>query len=187
MKSPKEYRIRKIERYKNELPKDKVLSFFVKIATLFQLEMCGLFLADYLTDYDNAIARIAASAVFVVLDLFYANKKYSKEMRKERLETELRLQDSLNLDMAKECIKQEIDSISNRQKNSLCWSTAHFVIGTAFMILSTCGKFDIALTSLGLYEFLNSFDGVVKQMNLHESKMDLEESLELGEIREIRR
>ena len=85
MKSPKEYRIRKIERYKNELPKDKVLSFFVKIATLFQLEMCGLFLADYLTDYDNAIARIAASAVFVVLDLFYANKKYSKEMRKERL------------------------------------------------------------------------------------------------------
>ena len=78
--------------------------------------MCGLFLADYLTDYDNAIARIAASAVFVVLDLFYAKKKYSKEMRKERLETELRLQDSLNLDMAKECIKQEIDSISNRQK-----------------------------------------------------------------------
>lgn len=187
MKSPKEYRIRKIERYKNELPKDKVLSFFVKIATLFQLEMCGLFLADYLTDYDNAIARIAASAVFVVLDLFYANKKYSKEMRKERLETELRLQDSLNLDMAKECIKQEIDSISNRQKNSLCWSTAHFVIGTAFMFLSIYGKFDIALTSLGLYEFLNSFDGVVKQMNLHESKMDLQESLELGEIREIRR
>ncbi len=56
------------------------------------------------------------------------------------------------------------------------------------MFLSTYGKFDIALTSLGLYEFLNSFDGVVKQMNLHESKKkDLEESLELGEIREIRR
>ncbi len=41
-------------------------------------------------------------------------------MRKERLETELRLQDSLNLDMAKECIKQEIDSISNRQKKIVC-------------------------------------------------------------------
>lgn len=187
MKSPKEYRIKKIEKYKDELPKDKALSFFVKIATLIQLEMNGLFLANYLTDYDIAIAKIASSAVFVVLDLFYANKKYSKEMRKERLEIELGLQDSLNLDMAKKCIKQEIDFITKRQKNSLCWSAAHFVIGTAFMFLSTYGKFDIALTSLGLYEFLNSFDGVIKQMNLHESKKDLEESLELGETREIRR
>ena len=43
MKSPKEYRIRKIERYKNELPKDKVLSFLLKLQHYFNLKCVDCF------------------------------------------------------------------------------------------------------------------------------------------------
>ncbi len=187
MKNTKEYRVLKIKKYNEELPRDKVMSFLVKIVTLLQLELSGLFMAEFLTTYDKTVSKMALSAALVGFDLLFAYNRFNKENKIDELHTELKIQNAATYEMAENWLKEKIDEIKGKQKKNCILGSAHLVASLSLLLLSSFGKYDVALTSVAMYGLLNFFDAMVKQTTLHDRSNKLQEDLDLDRISDLRK